>query len=297
MGTTRVLVVDDDPVNLALLVRVLGRAGVEAVTAADGVSALALLKARPESFDVLLLDLVATRLGGLQLLKRLKASSRLRHLPVILQTTAADAPEEIAQGLRSGIHYYLAKPLNQRRLLAVVQTAAEVCARHRLLSAQADKPGLPLALLEEGLFRFRTLLECHELANLLARICPQPGHIAPGLSELLINALEHGNLGISYQDKTAFLGSNQWKSEVHRRQALPENQDKWVQVRFQRLPGIIRFEIQDQGPGFDWRSYVVPSPSRVFDNHGRGIVMAKMGSFDLVEYPGDGSCVVAEVHF
>lgn len=294
MGTTRVLVVDDDPVNLALLVRVLGRAGIETVTAEDGAEALRLLKGKPDLFDVLLLDLQMPRLSGLELLKRVKASSRLKHIPIILQT-ASNAPEEIAHGLRSGAYYYLTKPLTQRLLVSVVRTAAEVCARHRVLSLQAEMPGSPMALLEEGTFRFRTLLECHELANLLSRVCPHPAQVVPGLSELLINALEHGNLGITYQDKTELLDGNRWKGEITRRQQLPENRDKWVQVRVQRLEHCIRFEIQDQGPGFDWRAYVVPSPSRVFDNHGRGIFMAKMDSFDRVEYPGNGSRVVAEV--
>jgi anti-sigma regulatory factor (Ser/Thr protein kinase) len=68
-----------------------------------------------------------------------------------------------------------------------------------------------------------------------------------------------------------------------------------VRVRIQRLPDKIRFEIEDEGPGFDWQTYVVPSPSRVFDNHGRGIFMAKLESFDHLEYLGSGNRVVAEV--
>jgi CheY-like chemotaxis protein len=286
--------VDDDPVSLSVLVKALGRAGIETVTAGDGAQALALLKAKPEAFDVLLLDRVMPNMNGLQLLKRMKGNPKLEHIPVIFQT-AANAPEEIAEGLQAGAYYYLTKPLTQRLVLAVVRTAADVCARHRALSAQVEKHGSPLALLVEGTFAFRTLTEGHELANLLARLCPQPARVVAGLSELLINALEHGNLGITYQEKTELLETNRWKAEVQRRQALPDHRDKRVEVRVQRLPGVIRFDIQDQGPGFDWATYVVPSPSRVFDNHGRGIFMAKLDSFDHLEYLGSGNRVVAEV--
>jgi CheY-like chemotaxis protein len=295
MGTTRVLVVDDDPMNLSVLVRVLGRVGIETVTAEDGQEALALLKAKPEAFDVMLLDLVMPRMDGLQLLKRVKASSRLRHIPVILQA-ASTGPEEISKGLQAGAYYYLIKPLTQKVLLAVVRSAAEVCARHRALSLQAESQDSPMAMLQEGRFTFQTLHECHELSNLLAKLCPHPGQAVTGLSELLINALEHGNLGITYDDKTALLLDHRWKAEVQARQLLPENLAKCVEVIAQRLPGKVRFEIRDQGPGFDWQSFLTPSPGRLMDNHGRGIFMAKMDSFDTLEYLGNGNQVVAEVY-
>ena len=294
MGTTRVLAVDDDPVNLSLLERVLGRVGIETATAEDGVEALALLKARPDWYDVLLLDVMMPRMDGLQLLKRVKASSRMRHIPVILQT-ASSGPEEVAKGLQAGAYYYLTKPLTQKVLLAVVKSAAELCARHRVLSQQAEGADTPMLLLQEGRFTFRTLQECHELANLLAKLCPHPTQVVTGLSELLINALEHGNLGITYEDKTTLLLDRRWKTEVQARQALPENRDKFVEVLAQRLPGRVRFDIRDEGPGFDWKSFLTPNPSRLLDNHGRGIFMAKMDSFDLLEYHGTGNRVVAEV--
>ena len=294
MGTTRVLVVDDDPVNLAVLVRVLERAGIDSVTAEDGLEAYNLLKANPEAFDVLLLDLAMPKLDGLQLLKRLKASSRMRHIPVILQT-ANNTPEEISRGLQAGAYFYMIKPLTQRLILGVVRSAADTCARHRSLSLQAETAGSPIMMLQEGRFTFRTLAECHELANLLAKLCPHPGQVVTGLSELLINALEHGNLGISYQDKTELLATHRWKGEVQARQQLPENRDKCVAVTAQRLPGLIRFEIQDEGPGFDWETFLAPNPTRLLDNHGRGIFMARMDSFDTLQYQGNGNRVVAEV--
>lgn len=294
MSKIRVLVADDDPANLALLVRVLNRAGMETVAAEDGAEALAYLKKAPESFDVLLMDLVMPRLHGLQVLKRMKAHPQLRHIPVILQTASSD-PEDIQQGMAAGAYYYLTKPFTQRVVLGIVRTAAQDIARYRVLHAEVERLGTPLTMMSRGSFRFRTLVECHELTNLLAKACPDPARIVTGLSELLVNALEHGNLGISYREKGELLEKNGWRSEVTRRQALPENQDKFVQVEFERLPDRIRFEVRDQGPGFDWRTFVAPNPERLFDNHGRGIFMARMDSFDRLEYLGDGNRVVAEV--
>lgn len=296
MSKIRVLVADDDPTNLALLVRVLSRAGMEVVAAEDGSEAMALLKKDPLSFDVIVLDLVMPRLNGFQVLKRLKAHPQLKLIPAILQT-ASSAPEDVERGLEAGAYYYLTKPFTQKVVLGIVKAAAQDIARTRVLHAEVGRLGTPLAMMTTGSFRFRTLMECHELTNLLAKACPDPARIVTGLSELLINALEHGNLGITYKEKGDLLEKNGWRAEVARRQALPENQDKWVDVEFQRLPGRIRFEVRDQGRGFDWQTFVVPNPSRLFDNHGRGIFMAKMDSFDHLEYLGNGNHVRAEVQF
>jgi anti-sigma regulatory factor (Ser/Thr protein kinase) len=159
----------------------------------------------------------------------------------------------------------------------------------------ARHPRSPLALLRRGSFAFATLAEAFHLAQVLARLCPDPARVVLGLTELLVNALEHGNLGITYQDKTLLLDAHQWRAEVHRRQQLPENRDKRVRVRVERLPDRVRFLIEDEGPGFDWRAYQEASPDRMLDSHGRGIVMARLESFDRLEYLGAGNRVVAEV--
>ena len=295
MSKIRVLVADDDPASLALLVRVLNKAGIETVAAEDGAEVLTILRKSPESFDVLLMDLVMPRMNGFQVLKRLKAHPQLKFIPVILQT-ASTSPEAMQRGMEAGAYYYLTKPFTQRVVLGIVRTAAQDIARFRVLHAEVERSGTPLTMLTHGRFKFRTLLECHELTNLLAKACPDPARIVTGLSELLINALEHGNLGITYQEKGQLLEKNGWKAEIARRQALPENQEKFVEIEYTRLADRIRFEVKDQGPGFDWHAYLVPNPARLFDNHGRGIFMAKMDSFDHLEYLGDGSRVLAEVN-
>ena len=53
--------------------------------------------------------------------------------------------------------------------------------------------------------------------------CPDPEAVIIGLTELLVNAVEHGNLGITYEDKTALNAAGTWDTEVRRRLALPEN--------------------------------------------------------------------------
>jgi len=294
MGSPRVLIVDDDPANLAALTRILTKSGMETATAEDGQDALAMLRAEPGHFDVLLLDRMMPRMDGLELLRRIKSSPGLRSLPVVLQT-ALTSGEEILEGLQAGAFYYLTKPLNKSMVVAVVRTAAEDQARRAQLCAELERAYSALPMMDQGSFRYQTMTQCHELTNLLAKACPESNRIVVGLSELMVNALEHGNLGISYQEKTELVDAHGWRAEVDRRQQLPENLNKWVKVGFTRTADRLRFEIEDQGAGFNWRQYIVPSPARIFDNHGRGILLAKMDVFDHIEYQGDGNRVVAEV--
>ena len=152
-----------------------------------------------------------------------------------------------------------------------------------------------MGLMDHGVARYQTLQQCYDLASLLAKGYPAPRRTVVGLSELMINALEHGNLGISYQDKSGLIASGGWRTEVERRQALPENLDKWVNIVFNRSRAVLQLRIEDQGQGFPWQEFLQPDHGRLFDSHGRGILLAKWETFDRIDYQGNGSCVQAEL--
>jgi len=99
----------------------------------------------------------------------------------------------------------------------------------------------------------------------------------------MLNALEHGNFGMSYARKTELIEGDAWAGEMARLEGLPENRTRFVTVRLERTAARIRFTIQDQGAGFDWQAFLEPDPERLFDSHGRGILLAQAESFDRVE--------------
>ena len=149
--------------------------------------------------------------------------------------------------------------------------------------------------MNQGSFTFRSLQEGRDLVMLISRAFPAASKIVMGLSELVINAVEHGNLSIGYDDKSRLNKQGIWEQEVARRLGLPENADKVVKLTFERNEQEVKFQIEDQGQGFNWEKYLEISPERAFDTHGRGIAMAKLISFDHLEYRGNGSQVVATV--
>jgi hypothetical protein len=145
-------------------------------------------------------------------------------------------------------------------------------------------------------FEFRTHDEAQVLAGTLAGLCPEPATVALGLTELMMNAIEHGNLGISYGQKKVWLQTEIWLAELEKRRALPEYQDRAVIAEVRCSDSEVVFRITDQGGGFDWSSYLTFDPARACDPNGRGIAMACQVSFSRVEYQGRGNCVVATVN-
>lgn len=115
----RALLVEDNPRLVASLVQGLGEAGVVADAVGDGAQADQLL--RSAEYDVVVLDLELPRLGGLEVLQRLRA--RGDDTPVLILTASADTPDRV-RGLNTGADDYLAKPFDLTELVARLRAIA-----------------------------------------------------------------------------------------------------------------------------------------------------------------------------
>lgn len=289
-----ILVVDDETHMRELLVEFLEPEGYTVVCAEDGAAAWELLNRRDTRFDVLVTDRNMPNMNGLELLGKIKQDDHFRHLPVIFQT-ACSARDEVVEGLNAGVYYYLAKPYDRKVLVALIQSAIEDSRQYNLLEEEVCKLGQALSMMRSCQFRYRTLAETRSLVPLLSRLSCDPGRVGYGLSELLVNAVEHGNLGITYQEKGELVTTGTWEQEVERRVDLPENRDKYVDVELTCHPGQTIFTITDMGNGFKPEKFLEFDPERALDVHGRGIALSRRMSFDSLEYRGCGNQVVAIV--
>lgn len=290
----RVLIVDDEPMNLDLMQEDLEGAGYETVEAENGEEAWALLQ-EDQQFEVILLDRMMPKMDGMEVLRRVRKEDSLKDIPVILQT-AASASEQVVEGIEAGAYYYLTKPYSRELLLSIVDSAIQDKRTRDALIAETRKQKKLFGLMESSVFHFRTLSQAHDLAFLLANGFPEPERVITGLSELMVNAIEHGNLGISYEEKKQLLIHAGWQQEVERRLAHPEFRDKCATVRFRRAEKAVEVEIEDMGSGFDWQEYLEFSAKRATDPNGRGIAMARQMSFDEVAYEGKGNQVKIQVY-
>ncbi|TSA17233.1 response regulator [bacterium] len=283
-----VLIVDDEDALRDVLRRMLEGEGCGVLTARDGTEGLEMLQAHPESISVVILDWVMPQMSGIELLRWMKTQDHIEHIPVIM-LTALDDPERIKEGIDAGAFYYLVKPFQRTLLKSILRAAVFDFHNTRHLLEKLKQYEKPIALLEEGTFRFRTPEEAEQLAVMIASETPDPEH-AMVIAELLMNAIEHGNLGITYEEKGKLVEDDLWQAEVDRRLALPENANKNVVVRMKKADRNLQIEIEDQGTGFDFEQYLRFDESRLFDNHGRGIAIA-MASLN-VQFLGTGNKVV-----
>ncbi len=288
------LAVDDEPLNLEIIRECLDDPRIDLDLAPNAERAWQRLEAAQTPYSLAIVDRMMPGMSGIELLRRMKSDARFRHIPVIIQTAAA-APEEVREGIEAGAYYYLTKPYQPAALIAIVRAALADVADQAAAARRAAERAETLYLMDAAEFCFATLDDANRVAGLLASLCPVPDAAAMGLTELLINAIEHGNLGISYAEKSQLKREDIWEAEIVRRQALPEHRDKRARVAMQRTPTEIVFTVSDQGAGFDARRYLDFDPERAYDPNGRGIAMARLLSFVRIEYRGCGNQVTAAV--
>ena len=286
-----ILIADDDPGSLILLGGLLAAPRRTILTCSDGLQAQEIIEREASKLAVVILDWSMPGLSGIELLRWIKEHPQVSGVPVILQT-ARDEPESIREGIEAGAFYYLTKPIAEEVLQSVTSAAITDHREQVELLAKLQESRNPFGSLIEGRFQIRTLEEAQSLAAMLANSCPLPAN-AMSIAELLVNAIEHGNLELTYEDKTNLLERGNWLEEVTRRISLEKYKDRMVRVHVLRLNNALNVYIEDEGGGFDYERYLTMDESRVFHTHGRGIAMA--GSVLNIQYLGAGNRVLVSI--
>lgn len=114
-----VLIADDSPSNLQLLLEILSKSGYEVLAAENGLEVLEIVA--EENPDIFLLDVIMPHMNGLELCTRLKQDPRFETTPIIFITAKNDS-EDIVQGFAAGAVDYVLKPFNEAEILARVRT-------------------------------------------------------------------------------------------------------------------------------------------------------------------------------
>ncbi len=114
----RILVVEDDPSFLRAISHILEREGYDVVTASNGMAGLR--KAKEESPDLLILDVMLPGVDGFEVCHRLRAESQTAKLP-ILMLSAKGQDADRTTGLEVGADDYLTKPIDRSVLLERVE--------------------------------------------------------------------------------------------------------------------------------------------------------------------------------
>ncbi len=140
-----VLIVDDSPVNLRIMVSILEKSGIKALIAQSGVRVIEQLeRVKP---DLILLDVLMPGMDGFEVCKRLKDNSLSRDIPVIFVTALSDTVEKV-KGFQTGGVDYLTKPFQPEEVISRVNAHLTIRKLQQQLQAQNDLLADKNALLE-----------------------------------------------------------------------------------------------------------------------------------------------------
>jgi twitching motility two-component system response regulator PilH len=119
MPIRRILIVDDSPTERQALAELLVTKGYQVLLAESGDEGVE--KARNESPDLILMDVVMPGTSGFQATRMLTRGDATRNIPVIMCTSKAQETDKI-WGMRQGAYAYLTKPIDHQQLLAKIAT-------------------------------------------------------------------------------------------------------------------------------------------------------------------------------
>lgn len=114
------------------------------------------------------------------------------------------------------------------------------------------------------------------------------------LREVLINAIEHGNLGISFDEKTEAMRAGNYMEFIQKRQREAFYGARAIKVAYSLNFKRIGFEIEDEGDGFDFKKILNLDGEKLNEEsytHGRGIMMTRK-VFDVVKFNEKGNKVL-----
>jgi CheY-like chemotaxis protein len=291
-SSCHVLVVDPSGESHASIARYVQGRGVVVMTASDPSAAVAAIdRAVP---DVVITDLFLPEGAGLALTKEIR--SRYGLCPVIVM--AKDAPESVVvRALRDGAVDYLHKPIAEEELAHALYRARNLLpgnlaelsgvrrSEHRLIvdSDPAHVPGVISWLMKTT-------------APMLSEM--QRLHLRGALQELLINAVEHGNLEIPYQEKEQALAKGEYEVLLAQRlgQSRLKNRHVTIHVFYAKEAKSLLYRIADEGAGFQWRSVLNQSQEagRTDAVNGRGIFLVR-SLFQNFSYNDQGNEVTLTV--
>jgi two-component system, cell cycle response regulator len=115
----KILITDDNPLNIKLLAARLTREYYAVITANNGATMLEM--AQTEQPDLILLDIMMPEMDGYEACRRLRTNPRTRHIPVVMVTALSDTEDRI-KGLEAGAQDFLSKPIHDIALFARVRS-------------------------------------------------------------------------------------------------------------------------------------------------------------------------------
>jgi response regulator RpfG family c-di-GMP phosphodiesterase len=282
----KILIVDDDEVN-----RQCGEMNLKRFTkfsnvasADDGITGLQFLEQNPDT-DIVFLDRMMIHMNGVHMLQKMNENSSFRNIVPVFQTGDVGFKEK-RECIENGSLYLLQKPFNYNQQGIITEfVAAKIRAKRRMFDYIESNTAT------ETNFKFKSFSEAEQAAAHLALHYPKPLEVCEAIYELLINSIEHGNLGLGYNAKANISDYSTYINDISEKLAVS---DKFVTASLEKTGKKVTLTIKDQGKGFRLQEFPEFNASVIHKHSGRGIYKARQ-VFCSLKYSQNGSEVVCIV--
>lgn len=274
---TKVLVVDDSPVDRRLAGGLLQKRGFTLAYACHGRQALTMMAA--EAPDIVVTDLQMPEMDGLTLVEAIRKSYPM--VPVLLMT--AHGSEDVAmKALRRGAVSYVPKRKLAKELATIVESVLEMTRGNRYpqrfidCSTASENGNQSRFVLDNDLQSINVLLGHLEANPGRAKLWDETGliQVQMALREALVNAIFHGNLEMSSEVKEQ--GETYFLEMAEERRKKPPYRDRRVRIVTMETSVEATYIIGDDGPGFDPLTLPDPTdPENLEKVSGRGLFLIR----------------------
>lgn len=283
----QILVVDADPSSRQVLCDQLADYGNIQVQHADSSSrALALFQAHHP--QIIITDLSLPDAAGIDLTRALcKQSPQI----LIAVMTAKPSNQLIIDSLKAGASDFLNKPVERDALKLVLSRFVDLVQRRqdRVFAPELiESAQLDLTLHSAG----RAITPAiHAVLELIRGLVSsrELQRIELALNEVVRNAYEHGNLGITFDEKATVCEAGSFDELLSKRSEFAQKQGKRIRLHAAVSGGSLVCSVEDEGDGFDWRAMLARNPlDDLTSLNGRGLFLIAR-TFEKVEYNEKGN--------
>lgn len=289
-----ILVIDDEDALRKMLRIALTEKGYTVFEASNGIEGIKVFK--KISPGIVLTDVNMPEMNGIEMTRKIKEINEDADIVIM---TGFGTEDLVIDAIRAGASNYIKKPLQFNELFSILDSIAfkrEARKRYEVVKdvVQYEEKKITMENNLEKIWGvvnqvFYNVTDKNEEISI--------DGLKLGLYEIIVNAIEHGNLEISFEEKKKALQENSYSGLLTKRMDKANREGKNVRIHSIFDKKHIKITVTDCGKGFDYSNLPNQSdPETMLSAHGRGILLASV-YYDSVEYKHPGNSVVLVKNF